>query len=97
MWHAIINKNIEEEVRMRRFRHDLYYRLNVCRINIPLNGISNLKTNYLDIGYHYGVEWPNLLTKLLSLGVDYRGTIASGEPNMKATYSTIGGYVGINF
>lgn len=30
-----INKNIEEEVRNKRFRHDLYYRLNVCRINIP--------------------------------------------------------------
>lgn len=32
---AAINKNIEEEVRVKRFRHDLYYRLNVCRIDIP--------------------------------------------------------------
>ncbi|MBI5587130.1 MAG: sigma-54-dependent Fis family transcriptional regulator, partial [Deltaproteobacteria bacterium] len=32
---AAINRNIEEEVRAKRFRHDLYYRLNVCRIHIP--------------------------------------------------------------
>ncbi|MBI5683329.1 MAG: sigma-54-dependent Fis family transcriptional regulator [Deltaproteobacteria bacterium] len=32
---AAINKNIEEEVKAKRFRHDLYYRLNVCRIDIP--------------------------------------------------------------
>ncbi len=33
---AAINKVIEEEVRAKRFRHDLYYRLNVCRIDMPL-------------------------------------------------------------
>lgn len=32
---AAINKDIEEEVRHKRFRHDLYYRLNVCRIDLP--------------------------------------------------------------
>ncbi len=32
---AAINKTIEDEVRAKRFRHDLYYRLNVCRIDLP--------------------------------------------------------------
>lgn len=32
---AAINSDIEEEVRAKRFRLDLYYRLNVCRIHLP--------------------------------------------------------------
>jgi DNA-binding NtrC family response regulator len=32
---AAINRNIECEVKAGKFRHDLYYRLNVCRIDIP--------------------------------------------------------------
>jgi len=32
---AAVNKDIEEEVKARRFRHDFYYRLNVCRIDMP--------------------------------------------------------------
>ncbi|MBI4687870.1 MAG: sigma 54-interacting transcriptional regulator [Nitrospirae bacterium] len=31
---AAINRNIEDEIKAMRFRHDLYYRLNVCRIDI---------------------------------------------------------------
>lgn len=32
---AAINREVEEEVKQGRLRHDLYYRLNVCRINTP--------------------------------------------------------------
>lgn len=32
---AAINSDIEEEVKAKRFRLDLYYRLNVCRIHLP--------------------------------------------------------------
>lgn len=32
---AAINSDMEEEVRAKRFRLDLYYRLNVCRIHLP--------------------------------------------------------------
>ena len=32
---AAVNRVIEKEVEKKKFRHDLYYRLNVCRIDIP--------------------------------------------------------------
>ena len=32
---AAVNRIIEKEVERKKFRHDLYYRLNVCRIDIP--------------------------------------------------------------
>ncbi len=51
---AAINRNIEEEVRAGRFRMDLYYRLNVCRINVPplrsrLNDIPLLVSHFISI------------------------------------------------
>ncbi len=54
-------------------------------------------TTYLDIGYHLGIGAEYMVSELISLGVDYRRTIASGEPDIKATYSSFGFYVGFNF
>ena len=62
-----------------------------------VNSPPSNDTTYLDIGYHYGAGVEYMLNELLSLGVDYRNTIASGDPGIKATYSTFGAYVGINF
>lgn len=41
---AAINRDIEEEVRSKRFRLDLYYRLNVCRVHL-----SPLRSRPVDI------------------------------------------------
>ena len=54
-------------------------------------------TTYLDIGYHLGLGVEYRLSELISLGLDYRHTIASGEPDIKTTYSTLGLYLGFNF
>lgn len=62
-----------------------------------VNSPPSNDTTYLDTGFHYGLGVEYMLTDLLSIGADYRNTIASGDPNIKATYSTLGIYVGINF
>ena len=62
-----------------------------------VNSPASNDTSYLDTGLHYGAGVEYLLTDLISLGVDYRNTIASGDPGFKATYNTLGIYVGINF
>lgn len=54
-------------------------------------------TTYLDIGLHTGVGVEYVLSDILSIGVDYRRTFASGEPNFKSTYSNASLYMGINF
>lgn len=62
-----------------------------------VNSPPSNDTNYLDIGYHAGVGVEYMLLDELSIGVDYRYTIASGEPNSKSSYGTFAVYAGINF
>ncbi|MBI5903869.1 MAG: outer membrane beta-barrel protein [Deltaproteobacteria bacterium] len=62
-----------------------------------VNSPPSNDTTYLDIGYQFGAGIEYRILEPLSIGLDYRYTIASGEPNMKATYSTIALYMGINF
>ncbi|MFQ5427692.1 MAG: hypothetical protein ACE5EZ_01795 [Thermodesulfobacteriota bacterium] len=54
-------------------------------------------SNYLDIGYHLGVGLDYRIYGPLSIGADFRYTIASGEPGIKATNYSAAGYLGINF
>ena len=61
-----------------------------------VNSPPSNDATYLDIGYHYGAGVEYMIADQLSLGVDYRNTIASGDPGL-TTYSSFGVYVGINF
>ncbi len=54
-------------------------------------------TTYLDTGFHYGIGVEYMVHPALSVGADYRNTIASGDPGIKASYSSYGVYIGINF
>jgi len=48
---AASNKDLPEEVRLERFRRDLYYRLNVCHINIP--PLRERKQDIIPISRHF--------------------------------------------
>lgn len=49
------NRDIHEEVNERRFRNDLYYRLNVCHINIP--PLRERKKDILPLANHFLQEY----------------------------------------
>jgi DNA-binding NtrC family response regulator len=74
---AATNRNIEEEVQARRFREDLYYRLNVIYINVP-----DLKERQTDIpilidhfmtfySQNMGKEKPILSSGALEILINY--------------------------
>lgn len=48
---AASNRDLPEEVRRKRFRSDLYYRLNVCHINIP--PLRERKGDIIPISRHF--------------------------------------------
>lgn len=62
-----------------------------------VNSPPSNDTTYLDFGPHFGAGIEYRLIDLLSIGVDYRLTLGSGQSRTKNDYSTFGGYVGINF
>lgn len=62
-----------------------------------VNSPPSNDSTYLDIGYHMGAGVEYMVLDILSVGVDYRYTIASGEPNFKGNHSTASVYLGINF
>ncbi|MDO9182936.1 MAG: outer membrane beta-barrel protein [Bacteriovorax sp.] len=62
-------------------------------VNSPPSNTSN----YLDVGYHLGAGAEYMIIKELSVGIDYRYTIGSGDPQLKVKYSSLGANLGINF
>ena len=74
---AATNRNIEEEVRAKRFREDLYYRLNVIYIKVP--DLKERKTDIPILIDHFltfysqnmGKEKPSINAPALDLLVNY--------------------------
>lgn len=62
-----------------------------------VNSPPSNDTTYLDFGPHFGAGVEYRLIDLVSIGIDYRLTLGSGQSRTKNDYSTFGGYVGINF
>lgn len=62
-----------------------------------VNSPPSNTTSYLDVGYQIGAGAEYELVKQLSIGVDYRYTVGSGDPGLKVKYGSLGTYLGINF
>ncbi|MCX6169892.1 MAG: sigma-54 dependent transcriptional regulator [Ignavibacteriales bacterium] len=67
---AATNKNLEEEVGKGMFREDLYYRLNVAKINIP--PLRERKEDIIYIAYSFLNEFAKKFGKNIS-GIDAAG------------------------
>lgn len=62
-----------------------------------VNSPPSNDSGYLDIGYHAGVGAEYMFISELSLGVDYRYTIAAGESGVNMSGGQFDIYLGINF
>ncbi len=62
-----------------------------------VNSPPSNTTSYLDVGYHAGIGAEYEIVKQLSVGVDYRYTVGSGDPGLKVKYGSLGTYLAINF
>lgn len=62
-----------------------------------VNSPPSNTTSYLDVGYHAGAGAEYMIVKELSVGVDYRYTIGSGDPQLKVKYSSLGASLAVNF
>lgn len=74
---AATNRNIEEEVKEKRFREDLYYRLNVLSINVPelkkrISDIPLLIDYFLsNISIDMGKEKPEIPEETMKVFLNY--------------------------
>lgn len=62
-----------------------------------VNSPPSNDSTYLDIGYHAGVGVEYEVISALSVGLDYRMTIASKESGVDMSNSSTDLYVGVNF
>lgn len=62
-----------------------------------VNNPPSNTTSYLDVGYQVGAGTEYQVVKQLSLGVDYRYTVGTGDPGLKVKYGSLGTYLAINF
>lgn len=58
---AATNRNLAEAIRERRFREDLYYRLNVIRIELP--GLKERSEDIPLLSYHFLAKYSRIIKK----------------------------------
>ncbi len=54
-------------------------------------------TTYLDVGYHLGAGLEYRFVPQVSVGLDYRYTIAFSQPGINSSYGSYALYLGLNF